>query len=193
MLPPSPTEEESRAGTRDWPHAPPHRLGASGVYFVTARTLHQFPHFKTSERLDFVRDRLFELVEKYGWRLEAWAILSNHYHFVGHSPIGAESADSLGKLLKHLHADITRHVNRLDGAEGRKTWHNFRESHLTFQSSYLARLNYTHQNPVHHKLVRRAEDYAWCSARDFEKACTPAWVKTIRSFQYEQISREDGE
>ena len=30
--------------------------------------------------------------------------------------------------------------------------------------SYLARLNYVHQNPVKHGLVRVANQYRWCSA-----------------------------
>ena len=193
MNPSPPVDEESRAGTRDWPHAPPHRLGSAGVYFVTARTRDALHWFNSPTRLDFVCDSLHQLATKYGWRLEAWAVLSNHYHFVGHSPPDQDSAESLRKLLRHFHAEVTRQVNREDGVEGRKLWQNYRETHLTFQHSYLARLNYVHQNPVHHRLVRLAGDYAWCSAREFERACTPAWAKTIRSFGYEEIAREDGE
>lgn len=188
-----PSDDESTRGTRDWPHAPPHRLGSAGVYFVTARTLRQIEYFNSPERLSRVRDRLLDLASQYGWRLEAWAVLSNHYHFVGHSPEGSVSADSLHKLLKHFHADVSRFINRLDGVEGRKIWHNFRETLLTFQESYLARLNYTHRNAVHHRLVLQAEDYPWCSAAAFEKACTPAWSKTIRSFKFDEIARNDGE
>ena len=193
MSHPPPSDEDSRAGTRDWPHSPPHRLGVAGVYFVTARTLDQIQHFHDSARLDFIRDKLFALTDHCGWTLEAWAILSNHYHFVAHSPMGASSGKSLGKLLRHFHPDVTRHLNRRDGMEGRKIWHNYRETHLTFQNSYLARLNYVHQNPVHHGIVRLAGDYPWCSAEDFEKACTPAWAKTIRSFQYAEIAEDDGD
>jgi putative transposase len=96
-------------------------------------------------------------------------------------------------LLKHLHASLSRYVNGLDNADGRKVWHNYRETHLTFQKSYLARLNYTHNNPVHHGLVRRAADYEWCSARSFENACSPAWVKTVNFFQFTEVSKEDGD
>jgi putative transposase len=188
-----PSDEESRAGTRDWPHAPPHRLGAAGVYFVTARTLDRIGYFGDPGRLDLVQDRLLGLAGQYGWKLEAWAVLSNHYHFVGHSPATEAGGRSLRALLKHLHADVTRQINRLDGLQGRKIWHNYRESHLTFQKSYLARLNYTHRNAVHHGLVLQAEDYPWCSASDFGKSCSPAWVKTVGSFRYDQIAREDGE
>ena len=163
MLPNLPSDDESSAGTRDWPHAPPHRLGAAGVYFVTARTLDTNHHFKGPERLDFVQAKLLDLAKKYGWRIEAWAVLSNHYHFVGHSPVNDESAKSLSKMLTHLHSDVTRKINEPDRTPGRKIWHNYRDTCLTFQKSYLARLSYTHQNAVHHGLVTDAEEYPWCS------------------------------
>ena len=181
------------SGSSDWPHSPPHRLAAKGTYFVNARTLNQSPHFRTPERLTFVRDRLLHLAKRYCWELEAWAILSNHYHFVAHTAPGVETARSLKKFLQHLHGDITRHINRLDLAEGRKIWHNYRETLLTHHESYLARLHYTHNNPAHHGLVQVATGYEWCSAYAFEKTCSRAWVNTIHSFKYDQIAEADGE
>ena len=193
MNAPLPAEEESRRGTRDWPHAPPHRLGTAGVYFVTARTLSRQHHFQATERRSFLQAHLLELAARYAWRLEAWAVLTNHYHFVGHSPEGVESAESLRRFLRHFHADTARQVNRLDNTPGRQVWHNYRETRLTLQHSYLARLHYTHANAVHHGLVAVATDYRWCSAKAFEAACTPAWVKTVQSFPYEEVAQGDGD
>ena len=61
-------------------------------------------------------------------------------------------------------------------------WFNFRETRLTYEKSYLARLNYTHRNAVKHKLVLVANQYPWCSAAWFERTATPAQVKTIYGF-----------
>ena len=60
-------------------------------------------------------------------------------------------------------------------------WHNFRDSRLTYEKSYLARLAYTHRNPVKHGLVPVANQYPWCSAAWFEREATPAQRKTISS------------
>ena len=65
--------------------APLHKIQEHGTYIVTAGTWHKQHFFETSDRLDFVQQELIELAEKYGWHLEAWAIFSNHYHFVAHS------------------------------------------------------------------------------------------------------------
>ena len=85
---------------------------------------------------------------EFGWQLEAWAVFSNHYHIVAHSPVAEDGAASLSQVLGLLHEKTAKHVNRLDGAAGRKVWQNFRETRLTYEKSYLARLNYTHQNAV---------------------------------------------
>jgi len=82
-------------------------------------------------------------------------------------------------------------VNQLEKAPRRKIWHNYRETRLTFDKSYLARLNYTHQNPVKHGLVPVASQYPWCSAAWFERTATPAQIKTIYSFKTDRLDVPD--
>ena len=72
----------SEAPPKDWPHAPVHRLGANGIYFVTAGTLHKQHLFNTASKLDLIERMLLSLAKTRGWQLEAWAVLANHYHFV---------------------------------------------------------------------------------------------------------------
>ena len=96
----------------DWPHAPVHRLAEPGAYMVTGATYQKAPYFHSPARLTLLRDALFRLAEQYGWALQAWAIMSNHYHFVALSP--AEPA-TLRKMTRHLHSLAARDVNRLDG------------------------------------------------------------------------------
>lgn len=190
-MPPDLPDEETCKGTRDWPHAPPHRLNEAGVYFVTARTLQKRRMFSDNTKLDLLTNLLLSLASKYGWKLEAWAVLANHYHFVAHAPGGTSGAASLPAFINHLHAQSARELNKLDQQPGRKIWANYRETHLSFPTSYLARLNYTHQNAVHHGLVAVANQYTWCSADNFEQACAPAWVKTIYSFPMDTLSVDD--
>jgi putative transposase len=185
-----PDDNAALHGTCDWPHAPPHRLES---VFVTARTLNRVLHFHSPERLSFVRDKLLSLAAQYGWKLEAWAVMANHYHFVAHSPTPEHSGHSLSKFIRHLHGDVTRFVNRDDGMPGRTLWHNYRETHLLFRRGYMARLNYTHNNPVHHRIAGRARDYEWCSAHAFEQSCTHAWVNTVYSFKFDEIVIADGD
>jgi putative transposase len=173
---------------KDWPHAPVHRLDASGVCMVTAAVLHKEHLFETPGKLTLLERRLLFLAKKYQWRLEAWAVFSNHYHFIARSDPGAAG---LKKLLTHLHADTARELNRLDQTAGRKVWYNFWDTRLTYERSYLARLNYVHQNPVRHGRVSVANQYFWCSAAWFERTASAATVKTIYSFKIDKLKIDD--
>jgi putative transposase len=174
-----------------WPHAPLHRLSEQGTYFVTAGTYRKLHHFRGPERLDELQGGLLEAAQQFGWRLEAWAVFSNHYHFVGHSPNHEGGAEGLPRMLGRLHEKTAKWVNGLDNARGRHVWHNFWETRLTYERSYLARLNYTHQNAVKHGLVANASQYPWCSAGWFERTATPTQVKTIYSFKIDTVRVSD--
>lgn len=187
-------DDEQCKGTRDWPHAPPHRLGQAGVYFVTARARERRHLLADDSMKDWFQETLFTVAEEAGWTLEAWAVLSNHYHLIGHSPSAPEGAESLREMIRKLHSLTTKELNRRENQPGRsRLWQNYRETHLTHQHSYLARLHYVHQNAVHHKLVAVGSDWKWCSAAAFKKSVTPAWLKTVASFKYDQIAAKDGD
>ena len=173
---------------KDWPHAPIHRLDSAGIYIVTAATVDKEHLFRKAERLTLLESELLTLSQKYQWQLEAWAVFSNHYHFVARS--NSESGN-LGRFLKHLHANSARKLNELDQLSGRTVWFNFWDTKLTYERSYLARLNYVHQNPVRHGLVPVANQYQWCSAAWFERTVTPAMIKTIYAFKTDNLSIQD--
>ena len=155
---------------------------------VTAATLHKDRLFTGPERLTLLENRLLSFAKKYNWQLEAWAVFPNHYHFVAHSLLGAVD---LKRFLTHLHADTARELNRLDDREGRQVWFNFWDKKLTYERSYLARLNYVHQNSVKHGLVKIANQYQWCSAAWLERIAPAATVKMIYSFKTDLLNIED--
>ncbi|MDP0492333.1 MAG: hypothetical protein Q7Q71_14895 [Verrucomicrobiota bacterium JB023] len=189
-----PTPEQSAKGSRDWPHAPPHRLAQMGVYMVTAR-FREGKHWLEEEGIrDWFVENLKDRFSESGWKLEAWAVLSNHYHFVGHSPMGEDDASTLVPMLRKLHSLTSKElIGRGKLKKGEKIWQNYRDRLLTRQESYLARLNYVHQNAVHHGIVKKASEYRWCSAGEFVKSVSPAWVKTVASFRFDEIARADGD
>ena len=168
----------------DWPHAPPHRLLLPGTYMITSATYNKVHYFNSFDRLKFLHDTLLKLANEYQWQLCAWAIFSNHYHFIAQSP---EKVSNLKPLLSQLHVTAAKYVNAQDVSPQRKVWHQFWDSHLTYQYSYLARLNYVNQNPVKHGLVTNATDYPWCSASWFEKTNTTAFLKTISNFKIDKV------
>ncbi len=173
----------------NWPHAPQHWLFEPGTYMVTAGTYRKQPHLNTSERLDYFVEALFARAAEFGWLLRAWAVLANHYHILATSPA---DPGTLRRFLGKLHMTTSKRLNELDGQPGRKVWFQYWDSHITFERSYLARLNYVHQNPAHHGVVDNAENYAWCSAAWFAQNAPHGFVATVKSFKTDNLEVPDG-
>jgi REP-associated tyrosine transposase len=148
----------------------------------------KLPHLDSPARLDFFQNSLFQYADEFGWDLRAWAVLANYYHFVAASPTDART---LGKFLGKLHMKTAGQLNLWDNKPGRKVWFQFWDSHITYERSYLARLNYVHQNPVRHGVVAVAEHYKWCSAKWFSQNASSAFAKSLRSFKIDQVNVPD--
>jgi putative transposase len=123
----------------DWPHSPAHRLGESGAFIVTAGILRKRHLLNSSARLDLVLGLLFECAAEFSWQLQAWAVMANHYHFVAISP---DNPENLKFMLGKLHGAAALELNAQDGTRGRKVFYQYWDTHITYQRSCLARLNY---------------------------------------------------
>ncbi len=171
-----------------WPHAPAHLLQEVGIYMVTCGTYLKVHHFRSEERLKILHDALLANLREAGWTLHAWAILSNHYHFVAQSP---KDPKTLKGCLQRLHRYTAIKINAQDRTIGRKVWHEYWDTHITHHTSYLARLHYVHKNPVRHGLCLEASLYPWCSAAAFELYAEKSFVKSIYSFKIDNLNVYD--
>jgi putative transposase len=171
-----------------WHHSPMHLFVPNMMYMVTASTLGKQHIFRGDDRLQILQDALFEVVEVYEWKLQAWAIFSNHYHFIAKAP---ENATTLKKMIQRLHSQTSHVVNRLDSMGGRQVWFQYWDTCLTFEKSYYARLNYVHNNAVKHGLTEVASRYQFCSASWFETHADEVLRKKVALFAYDQVKVED--
>ena len=171
----------------DWPHGPAHRLRQGGTYIVTAGTYAKEHFFHSSERLNYLTNALMVLAEEYGWQLQAWAMFSNHYHFIGES----EKPGTLRQLIQYLHSISAKRINLLDGNPGRMVWFQYWDTQLTYERSYLARLNYVNTNAVRHGLVSHAQQYPWCSAGWFSRRAERPFYETVNKFPCDKVTVPD--
>jgi len=187
--PPQAVESSSpdEPSLRDWPHGPAHRLTLPGGYIVTAGTFQKREFFSTPALLTRLTNLLLNLAEARGWMIQAWAVFPNHYHFVAES----QRPETLRLLIRELHSRSALQLNREQDAAGRKVWFQYWESRISFHRSYLARLQYVHQNPVHHRFVRNANLYKWCSAGWFERKAPSSFVKVVSSFPIDRVEIPD--
>ncbi len=168
---------------KQWLHAPVHWLFEPGIYMITSGTHEKLPYFNTPARRDALLELLHAVATEFGWRLQAWAVMANHYHFVA----ATDQPDTLAKMIAKLHAVSARQLNREDATPGRKVWFQYWDSHITFEPSWLARLHYVHTNPEHHGVTTNAEDYPWCSAAQFAADPNRSFTNTVNSVKCDQI------
>ena len=171
----------------DWPHAPIHRFGEAGIFFVTGATLYKQHFFGAPRALDALQELLFEKAREHGVALQAWCLFPNHYHLVA----SAEEGTRVKRLLARLYVDSAIAINRRDDTQGRQVWYQFRDLQLTYECSWLARLKYTHENAVHHGIVANAMNYRWCSASWFAATASPAFTETVRRMKIDKLSIYD--
>ena len=155
---------------------------------VTGGTYLKAHYLNTSAKLDLFRNLFYDCVAESGWDLHAWAVLSNHYHFIASSP---DDPGALPRMISKLHTLSAREINRIDSQPGRKIWFQYFDTHITFQNSYLPRLKYVHHNPAHHGVVACAEQYRWCSASWFSSTAKPAFKATVEGFKTNALSVAD--
>jgi REP element-mobilizing transposase RayT len=107
---------------------------------VTGATYQKEPFFRSAARLTLLSEALLRLCKAYKWKLEARAVFPNHYHFI----TTAKLAATLPRFISHLHTAMAAEINRHDDAPGPRVWLQYWGTQLTYQRSYLARLNYVH-------------------------------------------------
>jgi putative transposase len=93
-------------------------------------------------------------------RCLAWCLMDNHVHLI----LVPASADGLRAALGEAHRRYTRRVNFREGwrgylFQGRFASYPMDDAHL------VAAVRYVENNPVAARIVARAEDWRWSSAR----------------------------
>jgi putative transposase len=169
-----------------WPHAPAHHFAFGDTFFITGATHHKQQLYRSAAALDELQELLFAKAEQHECALQAWSLLSNHYHLIARG-----DGDNVRRMVARLHTESANALNRRDGAKGRQVWFQFWDKTLTFERSWLARLRYTHENAVHHGIVDDARRYRWCSASWFEGAATPAFAATVARVKIDTVKVYD--
>ena len=171
-----------------WHHRPAHLFLPGTFYFVTARTIRKRPFFHDHQRLLLLQNALFDAVAHYGWELQAWSIVANHYHLIAKAP---EDAASLKPMIQRVHSQTSREVNKLDCQPGRQVWFQYRDTCLTYEKSYHARLHYVMENPAKHGVSANPELYPFCSAAWFHATAEPSFFGKVKSFRFDELKIDD--
>ena len=129
-------------------------------HHITQRGNRREQVFFTDEDRQAYLGWLKEYAEKHAVDILAYCLMSNHIHLVA----VPRTEDGLQQTLKPLHMRYAQRINRTRGWKGHLWQGRFFSSAL--DEAYLwAAIRYVERNPVRARMVRKAENYRWSSAR----------------------------
>ena len=138
------------------------RVCAEGYpHHITQRGNNKDTIFFDDEDRRFYLDVLQRYVKRYGLKIHAYCLMDNHVHVLA----VPEKETSLARGIGGTSLLYTQHINRKYERSGR-LWQNRFFSALVEEEPYLwAVMRYIERNPVRARIVKKAEDYPWSSAR----------------------------
>src|SRR5438552_3548605 len=128
-------------------------------HHVTQRGIRRFDIFREKADRDLYMDLFAKNSRRFGLRVCAYCLMSNHVHFVAIP----ERQDSLWKTFHRCHSAYAVEFNLKYGLAG----HLFQGrpfSTVLDERHFWSAIRYVELNPVRAGMVRHAEDYVWSSA-----------------------------
>ena len=130
-------------------------------YHITQRGNYRQEVFVTDDDYRFYLRHLNEYQEKYGLSVLLYCLMPNHVHFLA---IPREK-DSLAKTFNAAHMRYAHYYNNKNGLVGH-LWQGRFYSCVLDEEHIIAAARYIENNPVRAKLVEKAWDWKWSSARE---------------------------
>jgi REP element-mobilizing transposase RayT len=141
--------------------ARPLRIAYAGaVYHITVRGNDRIPIFATDQDREMFLSLLKRAVERFGWSISAYVLMTNHFHFVVTTP-----QPNISKGMHWIDSTYVEYFNRTHRRRGHLIEGRF-DGRLIEKGTYMAEvLRYVVLNPVRAQMVARPEDYQWSSYR----------------------------
>jgi REP element-mobilizing transposase RayT len=161
--------------------ARPLRLDFAGaLHHVTSRGNERRPIFRSNRDREAFLQLLAEAVKRFGWRVTAWVLMTNHFHLVIQTPEA-----NLSRGMQWLNGTYADWFNRRHERSGHLFQGRFKSFIIEAETYSAEVLRYVVLNPVRAKMVARPEEYRWSSYRataGLEAA--PAWLDLERVYAH---------
>jgi putative transposase len=141
--------------------ARPLRLEFAGaLYHLTSRGNEQRPIFRSDRDRKAFLGFLGQAVQRFGWSLTAWVLMTNHFHLVVQTP-----EPNLSRGMHWLNSVYVGWFNRVHKRSGHLYQGRFKAFLIDEEAYFAEVLRYVVLNPVRAKMVEKPEDYRWSSYR----------------------------
>jgi len=147
------------------------------IYHVISRGNYRKELFLKANTGEAFERCLFEVVERCGWKLHAYVIMSNHFHLVVETP-----EPNLVVGMKWLQSTFATRFNRLRKERGHVFQGRYKAILIGSDRPLLGLVDYVHLNPVRAKI---------CSFRELKAYALSSYPKYFRRDVRSGLCRED--
>lgn len=134
---------------------------AGSLWHVTQRGNEQRDIFVDDEDRSHMLTLLGNAVDRFGWILYTYSLMSNHYHFV----LELTREQTLSRGMQWFDGKYAQYFNRRHQRVGHLFQGRFGSQLVDKEAYLLTVLRYVVLNPVRAGMVASPEDYAWSSYR----------------------------
>ena len=159
---------------RRHPHTPAHLFVDDTAYFITGAIYGKRPLLRGDDLKHTLLEDMARSFGEYGWRLEHWVILDNHYHLLAQSRKGKD----LAAIMHKLHGRTGHAIHTATNCE-LPVWWNYWDYCPRDERDYTVHLNYLLYNPIRHGYVSDLKDYAYSS-----------FLKLFQDFGKERLAQQ---
>lgn len=139
---------------RRHPNSPAHLLIDDAPYFITGATYQKRKLLQNADLKQLLLNKIRAKTSQFGWTLEHWVILDNHYHLMPRSRYGKDSPE----LMRRIHGGSAGAITKAAGRDRPVGW-NYWDNCSRDERDDCVRLNYLLYNPIKHGYVSDLKDY----------------------------------
>ena len=160
------------------PHTPAHLLLDDMTYFITGAIYQKRLLLTKSELKETSLNIMQHIFQEYGWQLQHWVILDNHYHLLGQSRQGKD----LSEVFRRIHGSSSLIIRETTHCE-QPVWWNYWDYCPRNERQYYVRMNYLFYNPAKHGYVSKLQEYPFSSFhRAFAELGREQMAKQFREY-----------
>ena len=160
------------------------RLEYDGAcYHVINRGNYRRAIFASEGAAEAFERTLKETAERFGWRIHAYVIMSNHFHLAVETP-----KPNLSAGMKYLQGTWANRFNRYRGENGRPFQGRYKSLHVEPGHALAQVAHYIHLNPVRARTtpIEQLATFRWSSLWWSSRKNRPSWLEV------ETVLREAG-
>lgn len=151
-----------------------------GVHHITARGVRRQPIFVDDHDRSVYLELLSEAGQRFGGRIHAYCLMTNHVHLVIEDVAG-----ELSRLVRHVNGLFAQRSNYRHGGSGHFFERRFSSSLIETDSYLVVAVEYVHRNPLEAGMVDAADEHGWSSYPAYLGICrTPEFLETSMVMSY---------